>query len=173
MRRFLAGAATAVAILAVLGLAAVWFGLVPAGADAPQRAFERWAAKRSLAATIAREMPQPPYPFGPPADATLAAGAKLYIANCAVCHGSAGSDESNLARGLYVRPPQFTRHGVDDDPEGETYWKIEHGIRFTGMPSYKGTLTEEQIWQLAYFLKRPAPDLPPEAAAIWHQPHGD
>jgi mono/diheme cytochrome c family protein len=75
--------------------------------------------------------------------------------------------------GLYVRAPQFTRHGVDDDPDGETYWKIEHGIRFTGMPSFKGALSEEQIWQIAYFLKRGTADLPPAAARMWNGPHGD
>jgi mono/diheme cytochrome c family protein len=172
--RYLAGAGIVLVLLAAAGFAAVWWGWVPAAADAPgQSALERWAAKRALAATIAREEPQPPYPFGPPADATLAAGAKLYLANCAVCHGSAGSPQSRVARGLYVRPPQFTRHGVDDDPTGETYWKIEHGIRFTGMPSFKGTLSEEQIWQIAYFLKHGSKDLPPAAAAIWHEPHGD
>jgi mono/diheme cytochrome c family protein len=41
------------------------------------------------------------------------------------------------------------------------------------MPSFKGTLSEAQIWQIADFLKRPTKDLPPAAAAIWNQPHGD
>ena len=118
-------------------------------------------------------MAKPPYPYGPVTDATILAGAKLYIANCAVCHGSAGSEESNIAKGLYVPAPQFTKHGVDDDEEGETYWKIEHGIRFTGMPSFKDNLTEEQIWQITYFLKRGMSNLPAEADAVWHQPHGD
>jgi mono/diheme cytochrome c family protein len=62
---------------------------------------------------------------------------------------------------------------VDDDPTGETYWKIEHGIRFTGMPSFKGTLTEEQIWQIAYVLKHGSKDLPAAAAASWNASHGD
>lgn len=174
MGRFLAGILTVVVVGAVAGLAAVWFGLVPAAADSP--GFfpgEKWAAHQALDATIAREAPNEPYPFGPVTAATILAGAKGYIQNCAVCHGSAGSDEANIAKGLYVPAPQFTKHGVDDDPAGETYWKIEHGIRFTGMPSFKGQLTEEQIWQVAYFLKHGSQDLPKEADAVWHQPHGD
>jgi mono/diheme cytochrome c family protein len=173
MGRSLAGAAGVLVLLALAGLAAVWFGYVPAAADAPPASgLERWAAQHALDAVIAREAPQPPYPFAS-SDVTIVAGAKLYLANCAVCHGSAGSEESNIAKGLYIRAPQFTKHGVDDDPEGETYWKIEHGIRFTGMPSFKGTLSEAQIWQIADFLKRPAENLPPAAAAIWNQSHGD
>ncbi len=147
MKRYFAGVATVIIVLVV--------------------------ALFALDATIDREAPQAPYPFGPVTDTTIVAGAKLYLANCAVCHGSAGSDASNVAKGLYVRAPQFTRHGVDDDPEGETYWKIEHGIRFTGMPAFKDSLTEEQIWQITYFLKRGTANLPAAADAIWHQPHGD
>ena len=49
-------------------------------------------------------------------------------------------------------------------------WQIEHGIRFTAMPSYKGNLTEEQIWQIAYFLKNLPDHLPPAAQAEWHKP---
>ena len=174
MRAYLLGAVTVIALVIVGGLALVLFGYVPAAADAPPpMPMEKLAATRALDATIAREAPQPPYPFGPATDALILAGAKGFIANCAVCHGSAGSDESNIAKGLYVRAPQFTKHGVDDDPEGETYWKIEHGIRFTGMPSFKGSLTEEQIWQITYFLKRGTENLPPDADAVWHQSHGD
>lgn len=174
MRSFLAGILTTVVAIAAVAFVAVWFGFVPAAADAPKVwKLERTVAHMSLNATIAREAPKEPYPFGPVTDKTITAGAKLYIQNCAVCHGSAGSDESNIAKGLYVQAPQFTKHGVDDDEEGETYWKVEHGIRFTGMPAFKDLLTEEQIWQITYFLKRPSDKLPKEADAIWHQPHGD
>jgi hypothetical protein len=34
-------------------------------------------------------------------------------------------------------------------------------------------MPEETIWQITYFLKRGANNLPPEADAIWHKPHGD
>jgi mono/diheme cytochrome c family protein len=173
MVKFAGGIVAALVALAAAACVAVWFGFVPARADTPPMPMEKWAAQHSLDATMDREEPQPPYPYGPVTDATLAAGAKLYIANCSVCHGSGGGTESNVARGLYVKAPQFPKHGVDDDPAGETYWKIEHGIRFTGMPSFAGSLTEEQIWQIAYFLGRPADKLPPEAAKIWNQPHGD
>jgi mono/diheme cytochrome c family protein len=174
MRPFFLGVLAVLVVLIAGAFALVWFGYVPAAADAPPPfPGERWAANHVIDATIAREAPQPPYPFGPSTDAIVLAGAKLYMTNCSVCHGSAGSDESNVAKGQYVRTPQFTKHGVDDDPEGETYWKIEHGYRFTGMPSFKGSLTEEQIWQITYFLKRGMSNLPPDADAVWHQTHGD
>ncbi len=173
MRGYLWGVLTVIVVLLVGGFAVYWFALIPMGADAPQFPLERKMANHMVNTRINREAPSSPYPYGPSTDAVVLAGAKLYMTNCAVCHGSAGSQPSNIAKGQYVRVPQFTKHGVDDDPEGETYWKIEHGYRFTGMPSFKGTLTEEQIWQITYFLKRGMSNLPPAADAVWHQPHGD
>jgi thiosulfate dehydrogenase len=59
---------------------------------------------------------------------------------------------------------------VMDDAEGVTYWKIEHGIRFTGMPAYHPALDEKSIWQLTYFLKRTPDHLPAGAKNVWEHP---
>jgi mono/diheme cytochrome c family protein len=168
MLRFIGGIIATLAGLAVLIFCAVRFGLVPATADVPPPKLEKMMAHMSLEATIDRAAPKPPYPFAS-SDAAIVAGAKLYTEHCAMCHGSAIGEPTLLAKGLYIRPPQFVKHGVDDDPEGETYWKIEHGIRFTAMPSYKGGLSEEQIWQITYFMKNLPDHLPPEAQAEWHK----
>jgi thiosulfate dehydrogenase len=169
MRAFVSGFGAALLVLVVLGVGAVYLGLLPARADDKPSKFERRVAHIALNATIAREEPKPPYPFSSSPAAVLA-GAKLYMAHCSACHGNASGDPSVLARGLNVDPPQFGKDGVDDDPEGETYWKIEHGIRFTGMPSFKGSLSEEQIWQIAFFLKIPADQLPAAPAAEFRKP---
>lgn len=169
MLRFISGIIATLVVFALAAFAAVWFGLVPATADVPPSAAEKWAAHKSLDATISREAPRPPYPVAS-SDAAIVAGSKLYLQNCSVCHGTATGDPTTIAKGLYIKAPQFVKHGVDDDPEGETYWKIEHGIRFTAMPAYNGNLTEEQIWQIAYFLKNLPGHVPAEAQANWHKP---
>lgn len=168
MVRFISGVVATLIVIAAIGFVVVKFGLVPASADVPPPKIERILAHTSLDATIAREAPQPPYPY-PSSDAAIIAGAKLYTIHCAMCHGSGVGDKSVLAKGLYIAPPQFAKHGVDDDPEGETYWKVEHGIRFTAMPSYKGSLTEEQIWQITYFMKNLPDHLPAAAQAEWQK----
>jgi mono/diheme cytochrome c family protein len=83
-------------------------------------------------------------------DENLIAAIKLYGQHCAICHGTAKGDPSAspVAKGLYPRPPQLAAEGVEDDPEGFSFWKIKHGIRWTGMPSWKGTFTDQQIWTL-------------------------
>ncbi|MDE2511966.1 MAG: hypothetical protein KGL74_12660 [Elusimicrobia bacterium] len=55
---------------------------------------------------------------------------------------------------------------MTDDEEGETYWKIYHGIRMTGMPSYRGTLSERQMWTITLFLKH-MDELTPGAEKAW------
>jgi mono/diheme cytochrome c family protein len=170
MRSFLGGFVAAIVIAALIVFVAVETGMVPARADGSLMPGEKWASKTSLNATIRRQAPKPPYPYSPPTDADIAQGARLYVQNCAVCHGTAHTTANSIARGMGVRPPQFGKHGVDDDPEGETYWKIEHGIRFTGMPAYDQSLDEKSIWQITYFMKKAPNDLTGEAKAIWNNP---
>lgn len=146
--------------------AGVRAGLMPANADAKPSSAERWAARTSLRVTVAREAPKQSNPEAL-TDANLAAGIKLYKQNCAVCHGGADAKPSNIAVGLYQKAPQFGKHGVEDDPDGETYWKITHGIRLTGMPAFTKTLTDEQRWQIALLLKH-MDALPPKANKAWH-----
>jgi mono/diheme cytochrome c family protein len=169
MRSFVGGFVAALVVLALVVFAAVKTGTVPARADGPLLPGERWASHTALNATTAREAPQPPYPYTQ-TDADITQGAKLYVQNCAVCHGTANTTPNAIARGLGVRAPQFAKHDVMDDPEGVTYWKIEHGIRFTGMPAFHPALDEKSIWQLTYFLKRTPDHLPTEAKSIWENP---
>jgi thiosulfate dehydrogenase len=169
MRAFVGGFAAALILVVAATLAAVLTGIVPARNDVRPGPMEKWAANTSLQASMRREMPPPPYPFGPPTEADFVQGATLYVQNCAVCHGTAHGTPTAIAQGLAVRPPQFEKHGVDDDPEGETYWKIEHGIRFTAMPAFDKTMDERSIWQLTYFLKH-LPALPAAAKALWDDP---
>jgi len=148
----------------------VTFGLVPANADAKPPALEAWAARRSLHATIARDAPKGDNQVAL-TDDNLMAGEKLYVQDCAVCHGGSDGGPSVIARGLYQEAPQLAKDGVEDDPPGVTYWKIAHGIRFTAMPSFDRALTEEQVWQLTLFVSH-MDKLPPPVEVAWKQARG-
>jgi thiosulfate dehydrogenase len=143
-------------------------GLIPANADASPGWLETWAAETSLDATLHREA-QGSNPVAM-TDDNLIAGVKLYGQYCAICHGTAKGDAaaSPVAKGLYPRPPQLATDGVEDDPEGFSFWKIKHGIRWTGTPSWKSTLTDQQIWTLALFLKH-MDKLPSSAEQAWQK----
>jgi mono/diheme cytochrome c family protein len=51
---------------------------------------------------------------------------------------------------------------VTDDPVGVTYWKVQNGIRLSGMPSFKLALSDQQKWDVSAFLAR-ADELPQAA----------
>jgi mono/diheme cytochrome c family protein len=89
-----------------------------------------------------------------PADETnFVAGAEVYKQNCAICHGLPGLAPSAISEGEYPKPPElFKGTGVTDDSPWETYWKASNGIRLTGMPGFKGRLTEVQLWQVSQLL---------------------
>jgi mono/diheme cytochrome c family protein len=169
VRGFLLGVVATIVIAAACGYAALRTGFIPANADANPGWFETWAANTSLDATLAQDAPTGPNPVAL-TDANLIAGIDLYGQHCAICHGTTKGDASAtpIAKGEYPSPPQLATDGVEDDAEGYSFWIISHGIRWTGMPSWKGTLTDEQIWTLALFLKH-MNKLPPAPEQAWQK----
>ena len=165
MIRFVCGIAFTVALFALAGYVAVVFGLLPAGADVKVSGLERWAANKSLDATIDRESKGLTNPLAP-TGANLTDGVHVYAKNCAICHGAADAKPSVLAQGFYIRAPLLAKHGVEDDDESETYWKVEHGIRFSAMPAFGTTLSSDDAWKVTMFLKR-MDSLPAAVEAQW------
>jgi len=126
--------------------------------------FERILAHMALDARLQKEMPKRvPIEAN---EANYLAGAHEYLIHCAVCHGVSGKEKTAIARGEFPRPPElFHGKGVTDDPPAETYWKVANGIRLTGMPGYKQSLSETQMWQISLLLAN-ADKLPPSITAV-------
>jgi thiosulfate dehydrogenase len=159
----------------LLVFAGVWFyftsGRAPVAATDPPMPFETKLAHGALHARVARQTPVEP---AVPADEkNFLAGAEVYKQNCAVCHGLPAEPETAIAHGMYPKPPElFHGTGVTDDPAWETHWKAENGIRMTGMPGFKGRLTETQLWQVSQLLAN-ADKIPPSVkAALTISPAG-
>ena len=165
----MSGVALTLAVLVLGAVALLYSGFIPANADSEPSALEHWMARTSLEATMQRLAPRGENPVAL-TEGNLVEGVRLFAQNCAVCHGSAQGDEaaSPIAKGLFQKPPQLATEGVEDDPQGVSFWKIKHGIRLTGMPAFGHTLTDQQIWTLALFLKH-MDKLPPPAQQAWKQ----
>lgn len=163
------GVALTLAVALVGAYSLLRSGLIPANADAIPGRLETWMAHTSLDATLRRDAPKGQNPVEL-TEQNLINGVHLFAQNCAVCHGSAKGDASSspIAKGLYPKPPQFATEGVEDDPEGDSFWKIKHGIRLTAMPSFGYTLSDREIWTLALFLKH-MDKLPPLVQQTWQQ----
>jgi len=167
LKGVIAGAALTLVVALIGAYLLVQSGVMPANADSEAGWLETWLARTSLDATLRRDAPVGPNPIQV-TEQRLLNGVILFAQNCAVCHGSAKGDlsPSPIAEGLYQKPPQLATHGVEDDPEGYSFWKIKHGIRLTGMPSFGYSLSDEQIWTLALFLKH-MDKLPPAVQQAW------
>jgi thiosulfate dehydrogenase len=139
-------------------------GYAPVATSAPMMPFEKTFAHMALDATLDREMPKSA-PIQA-SEANYIEGARAYYDNCAVCHGAPGKQPSAIARGEFPHPPKLLEgKGVTDDPAGETYWKTANGIRLTGMPGFKDSLSETQMWQISLMLAN-ADKLPPSVIAV-------
>ena len=139
------------------------FGNPPVATSDKPLPFEKQIVSMPLGARIDHELQQPP--FGISED-VYETGAMAYKLQCASCHGVPGKDVP-FAKNMYPEAPQLWkkhRHGdvvgVSDDEPGETYWKIKNGIRLSGMPSFKGVLTDDQMWDVALLLKHANEQLP-------------
>ena len=151
MRAFLAGVVIGIVMVPATLFLFIWLGYAPVSTKSAPLPFERKLAGMALDKRIDKEAPKDS-PMQP-TEENLLAGAKIYIENCSVCHGTTTESETTIAKGMYPNPPPLLHgKGVTDDPAGETYWKVANGIRMTGMPGFSGSLKEEQIWQVSELL---------------------
>jgi mono/diheme cytochrome c family protein len=139
-------------------------GFAPVATAAAPMPFEKMLARTALHARMSKEIPKTV--TLEPSEANLLAGAEIYKEQCAVCHGLPGAAKTAIAAGMFPKPPQlFKGKGVTDDDPGETYWKVANGIRLTGMPGYRDSLKDDQLWQVSLFLAR-ADKLPDAARKV-------
>lgn len=148
MKTFVWGVIVGAVLVPLCGYFYFGSGAVPVATSAPSMPFERMLAHKALDARISREMPAS-VPIQAD-DANLIAGAQVYSHHCAVCHGRPGQPEGGFAKGMFPHPPKLTEGaGVTDDQPGETYWKVANGIRLSGMPSFRPSLSDTEMWQVS------------------------
>ena len=157
-------------LLAVL-IAAAWIFFAPmpvAVADKPLP-FEKFIFERPLTRAAA----QKPATAPPEADeAVLVGGAEIYRDKCAACHGYY-KKSAPFAAHMLPSAPQFWEPrpksdvvGVSDVAPTENYWKVANGVRRSGMPAFKGMLTDHEIWEVVQLLANSNKPLPPGALNI-------
>lgn len=99
-----------------------------------------------------------PYPL---TAESLPAAREHWVEHCAICHGLGGRGDTAIGRNLYPKAPDMTGQTTQQLTDGELYYIISNGVRFTGMPAWGGEDSPEEIWQLVSFIRR-LPNLSPE-----------
>ena len=86
-------------------------------------------------------------------------GLQHFARYCALCHGNTGvADKTPLGNGLFPKPPDLRNVLTQQLTDGEIFYIIENGVRFTGMPAFgtgvRTEAVERQTWQLVTFIRR-------------------
>jgi mono/diheme cytochrome c family protein len=145
---------------AVVGLAVIaggmWFWWQGMTARNPPSAMEATIARRARATMIpasARSLTNPE----PASAEIIRSGMSHWADHCASCHANDGRGQTPMGQGLYPRVPDMRLTATQQLTDGELFYIIENGVRFTGMPAF-GTgkpdpAGEKQVWQLVYFIR--------------------
>lgn len=95
----------------------------------------------------------------------LAAGAERYKSMCQHCHGGPGAEPEDWAKEMYPMPPALSSV-ADEWQYQEVFWILQHGIKMSGMPAFGPSHADQELWELARFVK----ELPGMTAADYAAP---
>src|SRR5271154_3619853 len=166
MKSFLFGILTIILLIGA-GLVFALLGFFNMRADTPPSHLETAFAGHAMDATVARAATKVPNPVTAD-EVNLVAGARLYRDHCTLCHGDPVYPKAPLNDAFSPPAPQFMDDKADM-PEYQNFFILQHGIRWTAMPSWKNVLSDQQMWQLVTFLSHMS-DLPPAAKQVFSEP---
>lgn len=141
----------AVAAVLVVGAWGYWF--------VRSHSFSAREKPTALEASIARRLRWLATPPGVrdlknPVEATelnIAEARDHFADHCAVCHANNGSGDTQIGAGLYPPPPDMRDSATQSLTDGELFYIIKNGIRFTGMPGWGGE--DDENWKLVVFIR--------------------
>ena len=131
-----------VAAAVVLALVAVWAA----------RSVARWVVAQPespVATSTGTELSNPLVPDA----ATVALGRRLFMQNCAFCHGAGGQGNGRAAAGLVPAPEDLTSVGARKLTDGQLFLLISGGVPKTAMPAWQNVLDPGQRWALVTFVR--------------------
>lgn len=144
----------AVGALAVLS----WFGYLTFttgfSAKAEPHALEVFMARqvRYLAIPLEHRNKVNPIPMTPE---ILQEGLAHFADHCATCHANNGSGQTPIGKGVYPKAPDLREQATQNMSDGEIFWVIHNGIRFTAMPAWGEGEPDQDIdsWKLVHFIR--------------------
>lgn len=85
---------------------------------------------------------------------TVKTGMEHFQHHCMVCHGMDGHN-TGVPFAAKMSPPviDLGDKDVQKYEDGQLKWIIENGIRFSGMPGWKGILEDDEMWSIVRFLR--------------------
>ena len=139
----------AILVLGALGAAGVLFSglfnVAATVADSPPLKWMFVTVREGSIKYHARDIQAPAV-----ADAAhVANGFKVYREDCVMCHTPAGRQPSPMALGFNPQAPSFEEN---DMTAAQLFWVAKNGIRFTGMPAWGPSRSDQDLWDAVGFL---------------------
>jgi mono/diheme cytochrome c family protein len=165
LHHMLIGGAFALAVVAPLGvLAFVKSGLFDVGASSPHTKLTEWLTHETMIHSVRRHASAIVAPRNTSARQVLA-GFCTYETHCVACHGAAAIAREQWVGGMEPSPPYLVDATSKWKPR-ELFWIAKNGIKMTGMPGWRESLSDRQIWNVVGFLEAMR-QLPPQTYAQW------
>jgi len=159
------GAAIGIALVVPLVVFAfVKSGIYNVGASHPHTKFSTWLTHETMIHSVRH------YSNGiaPPESASAAqvvAGFCAYETHCVACHGAAGVARQPWVAGLEPQPPYLLDETKRFTPS-QLFWIAKNGIKMTGMPSWRDSMSNREIWNVVAWLET-SRNLPPQTYMRW------
>lgn len=147
---------TIIAVVAVLGVVVATV-VASGGVNVSADKRDSWIAEHLLhfvfkrsEASRARDV-VPPDDLGAPSRVRLAA--QHFDMVCANCHGRPGYGQSVIALSMSPRP-QYLPKVVGQFTDSELYMIVEHGVKYSAMPSWPTQTRGDEVWSMVAFLRQ-------------------
>jgi len=161
MKHFFLGSLVTIIVFAAGGVLYLRLGLAEVRGDASPSALESSLMRMAVHASVRRHAPETPNPVAPTQE-NLVAGGKMYLNECAGCHGTPGVARK-WADTLNPPAPQLPDVGTEYS-EAQIFWVAKHGVRRTGMFANGVWDSDQKLWSLSAYIYR-IRSLPPGVAA--------
>lgn len=159
MRQFLLGCLCTLLVLSVGELIFFRLGLADVRGDVPPSRLEASLMRMAVHASVRRHAPNLANPI-PATEDNLIAGGKIYLNECAGCHGTPG--KANEPESLNPPAPRLAQVGTEYS-ESQIFWVAKHGIRRSGMFANGVWDSDQKLWTVAAYISR-IKSLPPRVA---------
>ncbi|SCZ56249.1 c-type cytochrome [Thiohalomonas denitrificans] len=157
--KYLTGAVVLLLVQVLVGLGLLYSGIISVAASEPHSSLVRWVLDTGKERSI-RNHAKGLRPPGLELAGQAEEGFLAYNQMCVICHGAPGVERSELGKGLRPTGPDLSESVRHRKPE-ELFWTVKHGIKFTGMPAWGETHSDEELWAIVAFIDQ-LPSLSPD-----------
>ena len=90
-----------------------------------------------------------------PTAKVLATARAHFADHCALCHANDGSGRTTIGKNLYPKAPDMRAARTQALSDGEIFYIIRNGVRWTGMPAWAEDPSDEdeESWGLVHFIR--------------------